>query len=460
VRETMRYGWLLSLVLPLGLLVLGPSCGSDDDEVGAGGSGATTATGGSGAGGVGGHGAAGGSGASGGSGAGGGSGGGVVGSCPAAELGAQLGLDHLLVGGAMADADFASAAFDLRYHYVAGNVPSGGPCADCSTGCFVDGASCANSEGCAWWGCWQWDQDPPGRFVADFISDAAAAGAVPMITQYIWYSVAGDIEGAPEIAALTDGARVATFLADHRFLCQVMAEDPSITAILHLEPELWGYGQQVDAEPDAIPAAVSAAAAPECNGLPDTFGGLARCMLAIARSEAPNVLVGYHASAWGAGADALTNSDPGFDLTAHAQSTAVYMAALGADQADLVVVEMSDRDAGFNDRWWDASDATLPNFSQAIAWTQALGTALDLAPLWWQVPYGHMALENQCDRYQDNRVEYFFDQPQAFAAAGALGIAFGAGAGCMTTPASDDGHFVSRASEHLQGVRPALCGDP
>ncbi len=151
-------------------------------------------------------------------------------------------------GGAMEDADFASAAFDLRCHYVAGNVPSGGPCGDCSTGCFVDGASCANSEGCAWWGCWQWDQDPPGRFVADFLSDTAAAGAVPMITQYIWYSVAGDVEGAPE-----------------------------------------------------------------CSGLPDTFGGLARCMLAIARAEAPNVLVGFHASAWGAGADALINSDPGFD---------------------------------------------------------------------------------------------------------------------------------------------------
>ena len=449
-----RRAWMWALVP--GLLLLSPSCGDDEGGGGSGASGATTGSGGSAAGGTGGG--TGGQGASsGGGGAGGGAGGQAA--CPAAAAGAKLGVSQLLVGGSMDDADFALAPFDLRYRYVSGNVPSGGPCASCASGCFVDGQSCDNNNGCAWWGCWQYDQDPPGRFVADFLSNAAAAGAVPMITQYIWFSVAGNVEGGPEVAALTDGSRVSAFLADHRFLCSVMAEDPSIPAILHLEPDLWGYGEQISADPESIPAAVSAAAAPECAGLPDTFAGLARCMLAIARAEAPNVLVGFHASAWGAGADALTNSDPGFDLSGHAQQTADFLSALGAGDADLVVVEMSDRDAGFNNRWWDDSDATLPNFSQAIAWVQALGEALELAPLWWQVPYGHMALENQCDRYQDNRVDYFFDHAQAFADGGALGMAFGAGAGCMTTPASDDGHFVSRAGDHLQGARPSLCGN-
>lgn len=74
------------------------------------------------------------------------------------------------------------------------------------------------------------------------------------------------------------------------------------------------------------------------------------------------------------------------------------------------------------------------------------------------MPYGHVGLENVCDRYEDNRVDYFFDHPVQFAQAGALGIAFGAGAGCMTTPATDDGHFVDRASTYLSSVRPPLCG--
>ena len=271
------------------------------------------------------------------------------GACPAATLGAGLGRTHFLLGGYIRNEEFALAPYDLGYRYVAGDVPEGGPCEDCASGCTVAGASCAGG-GCPWWGCWQWDALPPGRYVADFVASTHEAGAIPMISYYIWFSVAGDVEGAPEVAALDDGSRVSRFLADFRFLCQVMNEDPSIPTIIHVEPDLWGYGQQVDDDPAAIPAAVSAAAAPECSGLADTMEGLARCMLAIARAEAPNARVGFHASAWGAGHDALNSADPGFDLAGHAASTAAFMAALGANEADLVVVEMSDRDAGFNDR--------------------------------------------------------------------------------------------------------------
>jgi hypothetical protein len=134
------------------------------------------------------------------------------------------------------------------------------------------------------------------------------------------------------------------------------------------------------------------------------------------------------------------------------------MAALGADGADLFVVEMSDRDAGYNDRWWDAANATLPDFEQALAWTAALGDGLGLAPLWWQVPYGHIGLPDVCDQYQDNRLDYFFDHPGQFADGGAIGIAFGAGAGCMTCAESDGGHFIERAADYAGSGGPVLCG--
>jgi len=377
--------------------------------------------------------------------------------CAAEALGARLGRTQLMVGGAMDDGEFDLAPFDLRYHYVAGDVPDA-PCASCASGCFARGSSCAGG-GCPWWGCWQWDALPPGRFVADFVASTAGSGAVPMITYYIWFSVAGDVEGSSEVAALADAARTARYLADFRFLCQVIDESPTVATIVHVEPDLWGYGHQVSDDPATIPAAVSAASDPSCAGLPDTMVGLVGCMLAIARDEAPSVLVAFHASAWGAGADALMNSDAGFDLSGHALETSAFMRALGAAQGDLVVVEMSDRDAGFNDRWWDPTNAALPHFHQAIDWASTMADDLGLAHLWWQIPYGHTGLENVCDRYEDNRVDYFFDNPGEFAGAGALGIAFGAGAGCMTTPATDDGHFVDRASAYLSGTRPPLCGD-
>jgi hypothetical protein len=384
-----------------------------------------------------------------------------AGACPAADLGARLGQDRFLIGGSMSDEAFAAAPYDLRYQYVAGAVPAGGPCASCATGCTVEGTPCDNtSGGCAWWGCWQWDQEPPGRFVASFLADAAAAGAIPMITLYIWYSVAGYVESTPELDAMQDSDRMADYLADFRFLCQVMAEDPTIPALLHLEPDLWGYGHQASADPTQVPVALAAAGAAECAGLGDHLAGFARCLGAIARAEAPNVLIGFHASAWGAGIDAIDNADPQADVAGHAAATADYLRALGADQADLVVVEMSDRDAGFNDRWWDATNATLPSFTQAIGWVQAMSSDLGLAPLWWQVPYGHLGLPNTCDQYEDNRVDYVLDHAGELAAGGALGVAFGAGATCQTTPDTDGGHFTTRASAYFSGDPPALCGPP
>ncbi len=379
--------------------------------------------------------------------------------CAAAALGERLGTGHFLVGGSMRDEDFALAPFDIGYRYISGDVPDDGPCDDCRVDCTVRGSSCANAVGCDWWGCWQYDEDPPGRYVAGYLYDTHAAGAIPMITYYVWYSVAGDIEMGEEIAAMQDGARVRKFLADFRFLCTVMHEDPAITALLHLEPDLWGYGHQISPDPTTIPVALSEAAAPECGAFGDDLAGLARCMLAIARAEAPNVLVGFHASAWGAGHDALSTPDPTVDLDAHAIATAAYMTALGADQADFVVVEQSDRDAAFDDYWWDATNATRPSFSQAIGWARRLGQSMDLAPLWWQVPYGNMSLENVCNRYQDNRVDYFFDHPGEFAAGGAIGIAFGAGEGCQTTPEFDGGHFVERALGFYASPPLALCGE-
>jgi hypothetical protein len=237
----------------------------------------------------------------------------------------------------------------------------------------------------------------------------------------------------------------------------VMHETPTIRAILHVEPDLWGYGMQVNHDPSQIPVALSSVGMTECQGLPDTFAGFGQCLLAIARAEAPNVLVGFHASAWGAGADALMNTSTSFDLAGHAQQTATFMAAVGAGNADVIVVEHSDRDAGFNNRWWN-TDTTLPNFTQTIAWAKTLGDALGRPPLWWQIPYGDMAGNDTCNHYRDNRVDYFFAHPDQYAAGGALGIAFGAGASCQTTPEYDGGHFIAHAQAYYTGTRPLLCG--
>ncbi len=386
----------------------------------------------------------------------------AVASCPASSVGARLGRDRLLVGGTMDDSAFAAEPFDLRYVYLAANVPDPGPCASC-TSCTVAGKSCANAAGgCAWWGCWQYDQDPPGQYVVDFIHAAQARGAIPMFSYYIWYTIAGNVEKGPELAALADGARMKRYLADWRFLCQTVARATGGPVILSIEPDLWGFGQNVGGnDPTQVAANVSAAGIASCAGLPDDMTGFARCMVAIARAEAPAALVALHVSSWGAQFDAFVDNGPSFDLLGHADRTAAWFQALGT-ATDLFTLDMSDRDAGFNGRWFDATNQTRPNFADATAWAKRVGDKLGLPVLWWQVPYGHVGNIVPCNQgqgaYEDNRVDYFFDHPDRFAAGGALGIAFGAGADCQTTPATDGGHFVSRSAGYYDGIRPVLCG--
>ena len=82
-----------------------------------------------------------------------------------------LAADHLLIGLSTSDdAIAAKPGFDLRYQYIAGGLSDGpGPCTSLCAQCTSAGASCANSAGCAWWGCWQWDQLAPGEFASGFV---------------------------------------------------------------------------------------------------------------------------------------------------------------------------------------------------------------------------------------------------------------------------------------------------
>ena len=105
----------------------------------------------------------------------------------------------------MAAATAKLAPFDLQYQYISGGFADGnGPCASCATGCTSNSGAknCSNAGGgCAWWGCWQYDQDPPGEYVRTFDSTCAGEkpAQVPMITYYQILQSSGVTEGAPEV---------------------------------------------------------------------------------------------------------------------------------------------------------------------------------------------------------------------------------------------------------------------
>jgi hypothetical protein len=400
-----------------------------------------------------------------------------IGTCLGSSALSALGKGHMLIGGSMQDATAAMAPFDLRYNYISGGLFDGtAPCASCATGCTTNGGSksCAASGGCSWWGCWQYDMDPPGAYVRGFASTCAKASPaqIPMISYYQILQSSGVSEGAPEVTqAATNQAFMARYFADWRFLLQQIGRARTdagapVPAILHIEPDFWGYAEQHASDPHSETAAVANANMADCASIENSIAGMGQCMVSMVRKYAPNALVGLHASAWSTNMDVAANTSASFDVAKEAAKTAAFLAACGESSADLVIVETSDRDAGYyqtvkgRSTWWDATNATLPDFSQDFAWVQALTTALGKPALYWQTPLGNANQNNTANHYKDNRVDYFFGHMSELARAHAIGAAFGAGAGDQTTPESDGGNFVTKAKAYFAGGGggQALCG--
>ena len=468
-------GWS---VAGAGLLVvaLAPSCssssskdaatGADGGASGSGSGGASGSSGGGSSGGGSGSSSGGGSGGSSGS-SGSGSGGGTDGggTCLGASLLGALGKSHMLVGLANDSKLTAAAPFDVQYQYISGEFSDGaGPCTSCTSGCTVTSKDCTSSptSGC-WWGCWQDTSQPPGEFPASFAGGLTSASPpqIPMFTYYMLLQASGVTEGAPEITqAAGDASFMSRYFADWRFLLQRIGQS---VALLHIEPDFWGYAEQQSEDPTSLKAAVASANGTDCGSMPNTIAGMGQCMIAMTRKYAPHALVGLQASAWGTNVDALGNTDPTLDVASVAQKTAKFLAACGESSADFVVVETSDRDAGYyqvvekKTTWWDATNAKLPDFTQAFTYVKALTEALSKPALYWQTPLGNMSLPNTNNEYQDNRVDYFFGHMSELAAAHAVGAVFGAGAGGCTTPDTDGGNLVTKAKAYYSGGGQSLC---
>jgi len=371
--------------------------------------------------------------------------------------------DHLLVGYSGDLDTVGTTGFDLRYLYLAGVLAPDAACLDPAR---------AKAEGCGteWWGTWQWDQHPPGEYVANFTGPTSAAGLRPMVTYYLLFPAArqrlGIAEGAPEVTtAARDQAFMAAYLDDFRFFLRKLGASP---AVVHIEPDFWGYAQHAaraaGTGASGLAARVASANPTDCAGQPETIAGLGRCMIAMVRTYAPNALPSLHGSSWASGVDCVSNTTMSLGVAAEAEKTADFLAACGAADGDLLVVDISDRDAGWyaaqqppRNSWLDASDATLPDFEQAFGWSRALSDRLGKPLLWWQVPLGNRLLGNRCGAWQDNKLDYFLDHPDRVAGSGAIGVAFGSGADCQTTPMSDGGRLTARAAALAATGGQPLC---
>lgn len=361
-----------------------------------------------------------------------------------------LGRTRLVVGLAGSDAAAAAAPYDLRYQYLAGQMAPAGGCTLCG-----QGAGCDSN----WWGCWQENGVAPGLFVGRFIATAKRNGQIPMFTYYIVLPASGLAEGTTEVAAVDDAAFLTRYLTDWRFLLQQIGSEK---VLLHLEPDFWGYGEHLDADPRAIPAQVKAASPVECGAFEDSLAGLGYCLIAMVRLHAPNARVGIHASGWASGFDCFNAYCP--DPVTEGTKVGSWLRAAGANDGDFVVGDMSDRDAdwyrlvkGDASHWWDVTNGTVPNFARVFTWGKAVTEAVGRPLLWWQTPLGNSLQGNSTNHWKDNRVEYLFAHMAEVAVAHGLGIAYGAGEGAQTSPDTDSGLLAASMSAYVNAGGTALC---
>ena len=280
-----------------------------------------------------------------------------------------------------------------------------------------------------------------GAFVNIMTDSADARGVTPMFTLY---QMAANGDG--NLSGLGDDTFMKEYWDATRLLFQRLAMFGK-PAVVHVEPDFWGYAEQhAKGVPSMLPVKVSAA---ECSGLPQDVGGMARCILALARRYAPKAVIGLHASSWG---------DPS------PAAIAAWMKAVGADGADFLATDMLDRDAGCFEAhtdpncmrggsgwYWDESNATSPNFHDFLAYSKTLSDGVGLPMLWWQVPFGVPSSTpgGSDGHYRDNRVHYLFGHVDEFVAAGGVGVAFGTGAAKQTYITSDGGQFKAAVTAYF-----------
>jgi hypothetical protein len=330
-----------------------------------------------------------------------------------------------------ADEMRATAPFAVRSQYLAGGVNTGNA-----------------------WATW----NPNGSFVTNYAQESQANGMRSVFDYYMLLQSApatGSTEAAKLTSNLNNVSTMTAYYNDLKLFFQRAAPFGN-TAVLHVEPDLWGYLQQRSSSDNASTVTgvrVSSTGLADLAGLPDTAAGLAQAVLRLRDLYGPGVQVAYHASVWGTGNDILY-SDPG-DSTVDALGTRAgnFYLSLGAG-FDLAFIDPSDRDAAFKQfqygdggaAWWSAAD-----YARNVRWVSRFYATTGEPLVMWQVPLGNTfmrAMNNTWNHYQDNHVQWLIDDPGRthltdYVNAGVIAIIFGRGADGATCACDGNGDGVT-----------------
>lgn len=356
---------------------------------------------------------------------------------------------HVAIGLGNFDLAWMNASgvpWGYRYQYLSGGVNTG-----------------------AGWSTWN---DPPGEFALLYMNASDNAGLLPVLTYYQLRGSTPNPDGEDPDPKLQNASTMNAYFTDFKLLMQ-KCNQYGKTVIVHIEPDFWGFCQNVHGDdPSVVPVAVASSGDPDAAGFPNNLPGFAQALVHLRDLVAPKVVLALHASHWGAGADLILNQ---VDPVVHADRTGGYFNALGAD-FELLFHDPSDRDSGFKQAiygdggasWWDDAD-----FDRYRAYLARMWAVTGRRAILWQLPIGNTVMktcDNTWGHYQDNRAQYFLlggNRPNvvSYAGAGVIALLFGStddgtthygdhrgdgitngGAGTTATLPDDDGGFLPAAS--------------
>lgn len=294
-------------------------------------------------------------------------------------------------------------------------------------------------------GAWPTWNSPDGAYITYTAQAIQAYGAIPMFTLYQMTA-----NGEGNLSGINDATFMNNYWAHVRLMYQRIAA-LGTPVLINLEPDFWGFVAAQAPDRDATRLAAVVNSQPECGGLPNTAGGLGQCLVQMGRQIAPKALVGFPPAFWSGTPAAI----------------GAQMRAVGAHQADFIVAQTTDRDAGCREVpsppaectgrsgpfYWDASNIASPNFHesqrQISDYRAALGNGLPI--LWWQTPMGVPSdTPGGTDlHYRDNHVDYMLRNAQEYGDTHTFAIVFSPGGSVQTSISTDGGQFARLSAQYL-----------
>lgn len=275
------------------------------------------------------------------------------------------------------------------------------------------------------------------NFAYNYAVSAHTLGCIPELTYYQIVPTIGTEGAAAESSALDNASTMANYYKDFTALLKQLHQYGG-AAVVHVEPDMFGYLEQLNGNPALINASVASSGNADVAAYPNTVAGFGQALLHLRDLYAPNVVMAAHVSTW------LwdLSTDASLNVAQIAQNDAAFMTGLG--NWDLFFTDIADRDAAYYQfvegdggaHWWDATNQKYPNFNRFNAWATAFTSAAKKRLVIWQIPIGNTVMDtcnNTNFHYQDNREQYWlsnYPNSQALselAQAGVIGLLFGAG---------------------------------